>query len=253
MTRTVRDSALLLQVLAGYDPRDLTSLRDTPDDFVAALDKGIEGLRIAWSSDYGYAAVDPEVVEVTSKAALVFEELGCSVDDTDLALDDVPFEPFWTLFTANNYVTYGQLLREHADQLTRYTREALENGSKVTGAEYGKALGYLDHLKSQFTDLFESYDLLLSPTVATTAFPVGEFPGQIGGREVPSLWGFSPFTHITNMIGHAAASIPCGFSQDGMPIGLHIVGRRGDEATVIAASAAFERARPWIDRRPPGS
>ena len=252
MTRTVRDSALLLQVLAGHDPRDPTSLRDTADDFEAALDQEIEGLRIAWSPDYGYAAVDPEVVETAHTAATAFEELGCSVEDSGLALDGIPFEPFWTLFTSNAYVAYGQLLRDHRDQLARYTRVALEKGSEAKGSEYGVALGCVDQMRSRFLDLFERYDLLLSPTVATTAFPVGEFPSHIGGRDVPPLWAFSPFTHTTNMIGHPAASIPCGFSKDGMPIGLHIVGRRGDESTVIAASAAFERAHPWADHRPPG-
>ncbi len=87
------------------------------------------------------------------------------------------------------------------------------------------------------------------------AFPVGEYPKQIGGKDVypNAAWGFVPFTHPINTIGYTAASIPCGFSSEGMPIGLHIIGRKGDEETVLAASAAFERARPWIQIRPPVS
>ena len=93
MSRTVRDSALLLQVMAGYDPRDPNSLRDAPPDFVAAVDRDIKGLRIGWSPDYGFAAVDPEVLAVTSRAVQVFEELGCQLEDSDLVMDS-PYEAF---------------------------------------------------------------------------------------------------------------------------------------------------------------
>lgn len=249
MTRTVRDSALLLQVLAGYDPRDPSSLREPVPDFLAAVERDIRGLRLGWSPDFGYAAVDPEVVKVTSEAAQVFEELGCTVDDARLALES-PFEHFWTLFSTNAYAGYGHLLTDRADDLTDYARECLEHGRTVSGADYARALGHIDRLKAHFADLFERFDLLLSPTMAVPAFPVGERPRSIAGREVHPFWGFLPFTFPINMIGHTAASIPCGFSADGMPIGLHIIGRRGDEATVLAASAALERARPWAQHRP---
>ncbi len=252
MTRTVEDSALLLQVLAGYDSRDPSSLREPVPDFLAAVGRDVRGLRVGWSADFGYAAVDPEVVEVTSKAAQVFEELGCVVEDARLALDS-PFEHFWTLFSANAYAGYGQLLKDRADDLTDYARECLEHGRSVSGADYARALGHVDRLKARFADLFDRFDLLLSPTMAVPAFPVGERPRQIAGRRVHPFWGFLPFTFPINMIGHTAASIPCGFSADGLPIGLHVIGRRGGEATVLAASAAFERARPWAHRRPPVS
>ena len=249
LTRTVRDSALLLQVLSGHDPRDATSLRETPPDFVAALDMGVKGLRIAWSPDFGYAAVDPEVAEVTSGAARAFEGLGCSVSDPDLGLDS-PFDVFWEMFDTNAYASYRHLLERQADLLTDYGRESIERGATVTGADYARALGYIDRLKGRFADLFESYDLLLSPTMAVPAFPVGQRLSEIDRKEVHPFWSYSPFSYPINMIGNPAASVPCGFSSDGMPIGLHIVGRLGDEATVLAASAAFERVRPWIGHRP---
>jgi len=108
-------------------------------------------------------------------------------------------------------------------------------------------------MKASFDELFERYDVLLSPTMAVAAFPVGEPPSKIAGREVDRFAGFIPYTYPINMIGHPAASIPCGFTADGLPVGLHIVGRRGDEATVLAVSAAFEEARPWAQHRPPVS
>ncbi len=254
LSRTVRDSALLLQVLAGYDPRDPTSLRETPPDFAAAADQDIRGLRIGWSPDYGFASVDPEVLEVTSKATQVFEELGCPIEDSDLVMDS-PYDAYGPIYEANAHASYGQYMETHHDELTYYGRDFIEAGAKVTGAGYAKALGLIDRLKAQMTDLFEKYDLLLSPTLALSSLPVGQFPDEIAGKPVypHKYFSFHPFTYPINAIGHAAASIPAGFSSDGMPIGLQIVGKKGGEETVIAASAAFERARPWIQHRPPVS
>ena len=104
----------------------------------------------------------------------------------------------------------------------------------------------------QFWAQFDKFDLLLSPTMATTAFPNEQYPEEIGGVEPTTVpfWGFLPHTHPINTIGFTAASVPCGFDSDGMPIGLQIIGKPGDEETVLAASAAFERARPWAHLRP---
>ena len=128
----------------------------------------------------------------------------------------------------------------------------IEHGFGRTSSDYSRALQRMVQLGSQLEDLFGEYDLLLSPTMAVPAFPVEEHPTVIAGREVDPWWGYIPFTFPINMTGQTAASIPCGFSSDGLPIGLHIVGKRGAEATVLRASAAFEAVRPWADRRPPG-
>ena len=251
MSRTVGDSALLLQVMAGHDPRDPGTLREHPPDFVAAADRGVEGLRIGWIPDFGDASVDREVAVVASKAAQVFEELGCSLEEATLVLD-TPFAPWLTLFSTAAYLNYGNVLRDQPDRLTWYAHEVIGHGARVTGADYSKALGLRAEMKAQFAGLFEEHDLLLSPTTAVTAFGVGDYPGEIAGRrsyESPAR-GFLPFTHPINTVGYTAASVPCGLSPDGMPVGLHIIGRPGDEETVIAASAAFERAGPWTQRRP---
>ena len=197
IARTVRDAAIFLQVMAGPHPEAETlTIAGEPPDYVAALDRGVRGLRVAWSPALGSAAVDPEVREAAARAAQVFDELGASVEEEDLELD-------------------------------------------------------LDHLCAAYEEFFTRYDLLLTPSLATPAFPCGEAPTVIDGRQVNPRMGFTPFTLPFNMAGNPAASVPCGFSSGGLPIGLHIVGRWGDEATVLAASAAFEEVRPWADHRPP--
>ena len=181
----------------------------------------------------------------------VFEGLGCSIDDSDLTLD-APFEIWWVISGLTSFITQGHLLDDPSDPLTWYGRMLIEDGKEFTAPDYVKALGRRDRMINQFADVFEECDLLLSPTMATTAFPVGEYPEEIAGKRNAHVkgWGFLPFTHPINMIGNPAATVPCGYSADGLPIGLHIVGRRGDEETVLAASAAFERAMPWADKRP---
>ena len=254
LTRTVSDSALVLQIVAGHDSIDPIASRVPPPDFSAAVNRGVKGLRIAWSPDYGYANVDPEVVDIAEKGARLFEDLGCSVEETNFTLTE-PFErAFWPIFSANGYAAHRSDLENHAEDLSWYVRECLEYGATVTGEQYAQALGYVDRLKGQLADLLETYDLLLSPTMAIPAFPHGNPPNKIGGNTVKRpYWDFLPFTFPINMAGHPAASVPSGFSKDGLPIGLHIVGRRWDEETVLAASGAFEEAQPWAHLKPPVS
>ena len=254
MSRTVADTALLLQALAGPDPRDPTSMRETPPDFSDGLGQGVAGLRLAWSPDLGYAGVDPEVVRVTESAARGFEELGAVVETPNLVIDD-PFQAFWDVFATASYTSYGHLLEERRADFTYYGLRAFEHGAEVTGADLSRALLRVDQLRRQMETFFDDYDLLLTPTMAVPAFPIEERPSVIGGKAVDPFWGYLPFTFPINMTGQTAASIPCGFSADpasaGMPIGLHVVGPRGAEAKVLQACAAFEQARPWADLRPP--
>ena len=256
MSRTVADTAMLLQVLAGPDHRDPVSMRDSPPDFAARLNDGVSGWRIAWSPDLGYAGVDPEVVRVTEMAARVFEEMGATVETPNLALED-PFRAFWDVFATASYTSYGHLLEEQREQFTYYGLRAFEHGAEVTGADLSRALLRVDQLRRQMETFFDDYDLLLTPTMAVPAFPVDERPAVIGGKEVDPFWGYLPFTFPINMTGQTAASVPCGFSESpdsaGMPIGLHLVGPRGAEDKVLQACAAFERARPWAHQRPPVS
>lgn len=251
MTRTVADTARLLQVLAGPDGRDAYSLRETPPDFSAGLRRSVIGMRLAWSPDLGYAAVDPEVAAVTAQAARVFQELGAVVEDAPLKLED-PFEAFFDVFATAAYTSYGHLLAEHREELSPPGRRSLEHGAGVSGAGLSRALHQVAVLGRRMEEFFDTYDLLLTPTMATPAFEIGQRPAVIGGREVDPHWGFLPFTYPINMTGQTAASVPCGFSADGLPIGLHLIGPRGAEARVLQASAAYERARPWADKRPAG-
>lgn len=249
MTRGVRDAAVLLEILAGYDPRDPSSMREPIPDLVGALDGGVENVSVGWSPDYGYAPVDPDVLAVCRSALDGLKDSGCQVVDSDLALDS-PFEAFQPLFAAMAFASYGSFLD---GDLTDYARQTIERGASVSGSEYALALGHMDLIRSSIEEQLDRFDLLASPTLAVPAFEAGgplDTVTEIAGREVDPWWGYFPFTFPINMAGLPAVSIPAGFSDDGLPVGLQLVGRRGAEETLVAVSAALEQARPWAHRRP---
>ena len=249
MTRTVRDAAVLLQVMAGYDPRDPSSIRDPIPDLVGAVDREAKGLSIGWSPDYGFAAVKPEVVQVCRETLDGLVEAGCEIADSDLVLDS-PFDAFRPLFGTMAFASYGTLLD---GDLTDYARDTIEHGATVSGAEYALALGHMDRIRASIEEQLDRFDVIASPTLAVPAFPAGgplDTVTEIDGREVDPWWGYFPFTFPINMAGLPAVSIPAGFSADGLPIGLQLVGKRGAEEALVTASAALERNRPWAQHRP---
>ncbi|MBM3959011.1 MAG: amidase [SAR202 cluster bacterium] len=250
MSNYVKDSAVLLQAISGPDPRDPQPfLRADPPDFVSALERPPKRLRIGWARDFGDGIVDPSVAETVASAARWFGEIGWSVEEAEVSLrPDLP-EHFWNVFGANAYLQYGELLDDHAELLGVSARTALERGKAISGHAYARSLRVVNELKLYMGGLMERYDLLLSPTTSITAFDPASRPTEIGGKPVHSITGFYPYTFPINMTGQPAASIPCGF-VDGLPVGLHIVGRTGDDMTVLQASAAFEAGRPWQGSRP---
>ncbi len=249
MTRTVRDAALMMNVCAGPDERDVNSLPAQPVDYVRALKASLAGLRVAYSDSLGYARiVDPEVREATAKAARAFREFGCRVEVVDPGWPS-PFEAWWPIF-AGGIATRMAPYAHERDKIDAGLLRIIEETLKTPPTAYVQAwfdrLAWWQHPRR----LFQKYDLLLTPTTARPAFEVGlDNATEIAGQRVPE-WAWTPFTYPFNLTGQPAASVPCGFTRDGLPIGLQIVGRRFDDVTVLRASAAFEAARPWAHRRP---
>lgn len=249
ITRYVSDAAELLQVMSGYDAGDPTSLREMPPDFSAGLEQGVKGLKLAWSADMGYGAVDEEVLQAVSASAFLFQELGAAVQECGLILDH-PMQAYLDISRPSMVAAYEGVLDDHRDDLMDYVNQALDHGHNATGADFARALRAVEVLRSKLDDLLNEYDLLLTPTMGMVAPPLGQPPTKVGGKEVHPQWIFPNLTVGFNLTGQPAATVPCGFSSDGLPIGLHIIGRRGDETTVLRASAAFEQARPWHHMRP---
>jgi aspartyl-tRNA(Asn)/glutamyl-tRNA(Gln) amidotransferase subunit A len=252
MTRTVADAALMLQATAGPDERDQYSLPADGADYRQGLRGSLRGLRLAWSADLGFAeAVDPEVREVCGRAARAFREVGGRVEDV---------KPGWpSPYACWEAIFCGGIATRMAPYLDRKSEidpglfRIIEASLKEPPTRYVQAwfdrLTWGQHPRA----LFETHDYLLTPTIACPPFAVGlDNPTEIAGRSVPA-YAWIPFTFPFNMTGHPAASVPAGFTKDGLPIGLQIVGRRFDDAGVLRVAAAFERARPWAAARPPSA
>ncbi len=250
MTRTVADAALMLQVSAGPDERDPYSLPRDGVDYVRAIRNGIKGLRVAYADDLGFAeAVDPEVRRAAAKAARVFRDLGCRVEAAAPRWPS-PGECWYDIFCGGLATRLAPFRDRRADidpGLYRIIETTLANSPAKYVQAWFDRLAWWQHPRA----FFERYDLLLTPTVSCPAFPLGlDSPGEVAGKPVaPYAW--LPFTYPFNLTGQPAASVPCGFTRAGLPVGLQIVGRRFDDATVLRAAAAFERARPWASARPP--
>ncbi|MBI3990069.1 MAG: amidase, partial [candidate division NC10 bacterium] len=219
-------------------------------DYLKALEGGIQGLRVAWSPDLGYAAVAPEVQVITEAAIKIFEGLGCHVEQADPGFEDP--EPIWgTMVSAALGARLGGYLPEWSDRIDPPLVKIIEEGKVMSASQLMQVFFQRVTLWDMARRFFARYDLLLTPTLAVPPFTVGvEAPREIAGRTVARRAWFA-FTHPFNLTGQPAASVPCGWTKEHLPVGLHIVGRRFDEVTVLKAAAAFEAASSWADRRPP--
>jgi aspartyl-tRNA(Asn)/glutamyl-tRNA(Gln) amidotransferase subunit A len=248
MTRTVRDAALMLDVMVGADPTDRYSL-DTHGSFLKQVEGGIAGLKVAWSPELGFAEVEPEVAEIAARAAARFAELGCEVVEATPDAPD-PWPYIDVLFAIGQAVSAEQLERVR-DQVDQGRLKIMERALGWSANDVRAAVSGREEYYQRIKRFMDEYDLLLTPTTPLPAFVAGEdYPAEINGKSMTYL-GWTPFTYPFNLTGHPAATVPCGFTSDGLPIGLQIVGRWRDDATVLRASAAFEELAPWSDKLPP--
>lgn len=249
LTRTVADGALFLQALAGPDVRDPLSIDNQPDDYVAAVKKPFEalkGLRIAWSEDFGYAAVEPEVRQLTAAAARHFEEFGCQVDAVDPGWAD-PRDLGGLAWYVSFAARLGTQYKEKPTWFEESLAEMIEAGFDVSGIDYVNVSLARTAFQQHAQRFFTEYDLLLTPQMPTGAWPVDQPPITIEGKPTPSMFDRLAFTFPFNMTGQPAASVPCGFTSDGLPVALQIVGRWHADTLVLQAAAAFEQAQPWAE------
>ncbi|PLS87298.1 MAG: amidase [Actinobacteria bacterium] len=247
MARTVRDSALLLGVVSGFDPRDPASVAAPVPDFLAACDAPVEGMRIAWSPTLGYASPSREVRKITEGAARAFEALGCSVELVEEVMDD-PAGLWKAEFFASAGTRLKDALRDSCDLLDPAVAEVLEGALEQTIDDYYSKVFARYELRERVRRFFEGYDLLLTPTLPVAPFGAGQnVPEELPDRSIVD-WVY--YTYPFNLTGNPAASIPCGFTSEGLPVGLQLVTGGHRETDLLRAAAAFEAARPWAHLKP---
>jgi aspartyl-tRNA(Asn)/glutamyl-tRNA(Gln) amidotransferase subunit A len=241
ITRTVSDAALILNVLALPDARDWHALPFDARDYRTGLEHGVRDLRIAWSPDLGYAKVEPEVLAVVKKALSVFTDLGAKVEEKNpgFASPEPVFRTHW--FSGAAF-----LLRDFPAEKKKLIDpgllEVAAQGASIGATEILDANVKRGSLGALMNLFHRDYDLLVTPTLTVAAFDAGrDFPKKPGND---SWTDWTPFTYPFNLTQQPAASIPCGFTKAGLPVGLQIVGPKYADALVLRAARAFETARP---------
>jgi aspartyl-tRNA(Asn)/glutamyl-tRNA(Gln) amidotransferase subunit A len=251
MSRTVADSAFMLSVIAGPDSRDNRSLpREEGFNWMDSLKGDIKGLRVAYSPDWGYVKVDKRVRDIVGRAVRVFErDLGCIVEEASPGWEN-PYGAFWALLAGESDLKAMRAMEKKlGDKMTPHLRDFLK--TEWTAEQLTDAVVARKAVNNKMWRFMRKYDLLLTPTLAVPPFEIGvQGPAKIDGFDVePFEW--LHFTYPLNFTGQPAASIPAGWTDDGLPIGLQIIGRHLDDAMVLKASACFEAAQPWKNRWPP--
>jgi aspartyl-tRNA(Asn)/glutamyl-tRNA(Gln) amidotransferase subunit A len=251
LTRSVADAALMTQAMAGPHPWDYTSLEAPPEDYAARLEgASLRGRRIAFSPDLGHARVDPEVAELVARAVRVFEELGARVEQ--VTPDWGPLGPelirfFWPAAFAGRAVH----LPEFESRMDPGFVALLRAAEGMSVARFMQMrLRRFDYVQ-RIHDFMEGWDFLLTPAVSVAAFPADRLQPPDWPQHSWDWLMWAEFSYPFNWSGSPAASLPCGFTRAGLPVGLQVVGRRFDDLGVLQASAAFEAARPWAGHRPP--
>jgi amidase len=252
MARTVPDVALMLAAIAGPDPRSPISYPVDPRALTGAVAQPrVRGLRVAWGGDLGITPVAGEVLETAREAVGVFKRLGARVSE-----DHPDFGGVQDVALASRA---ARMVGMHEDKLPRWRDvmqehlvRNIDDGLGLTAADVMRAERLRTALWHRVREFFQGHDLILTPTTAVTPFPVEEwYPREINGKPMANYIAWVLLTYAFTVVGLPAISVPCGFTRDGLPVGLQIVGRWRDEATVLRAAAAFERAAPWTQHRPP--
>ncbi|MDQ0217718.1 amidase [Peribacillus cavernae] len=244
LSRTVRDAALLMQVISGYESRDPASVSESVPNFIEACDLPIKGLRIAWSPTLGYAKPTPEVRMITENAVRRFEDMGCSVELVEKVFDD-PID----LWMADFYAGIGVTLKdENSDLLDPALAGVLQYALDESMESYYSKVFKRYSLHEKVRQFFQDYDLLLTPTLPVSSINAGvNVPPNLLDRNMVS-WSY--YTYPFNLTGNPAASIPCGIDEEGMPVGLQMVAGFNREVDILQAAACFEASYPWENKMP---
>ena len=250
IVRHVEDAALMLDILAGSNDIDKYTLSNPELRYIDALKEIPKNIKIGFSLDLGYVkALNSEIKNSIVDSVYKFEKLDWSVEEVKIKLKQA-YRSFATILLAGLAYDYRKYLKNWKERMTPTFVNLIESGLNFTGMDLMHA--ELQNIKfyNQFTEYFGNFDILITPTTAVTAFELGKmFPDKIEGKAVSPV-GWMPFTYPFNLTGHPAASIPCGWSNEGLPIGMQIIGPRANDKLVLQVSKAFEEIAPWQDKRP---
>jgi len=245
MTKSVKDAALMLQVISAYDSLDPTSQKMLTGDYLGHLVDDMEGRKIALGIGEFIDGAEPEILNVVCEAAKVFEAMGCKVQEVNMDWLREAAMANRTMTQSDGAAVHRDRLREHAEMFGDDIRRRLEDGAKTTSTDYILARRTQVEVRKRFEQFFESYDLLLTPTTPIAA------PTVDGHDAIEQAGRLTRFTSPFNLAGLPALSVPCGFTGNGLPIGLQLISRAWAESKVLNAGYAYEQVTEWHRAIPP--
>ena len=251
MARSVQEVAFLLAVMAGPDPRAPISIDEPGAVFRRPLKSDLKGARVAWSRNLGKYPVQPLVNQVCDKARQIFLDLGCHVEDAEPDFSDAN-EAFQVLRGWTYAQNRGEDLRTNRHLMKDTVIWNIEQGLKLSGLDISRAEAKRSMLYQRVREFFEHYQFLILPVSQVVPFPVEvEWVKEINGVKMETYIDWMATCYAITLTGLPAISVPCGFSAEGLPIGLQIVGRHHQDFSVLQAAHAFEQATQFGKRRPP--
>nr|MDQ6925840.1 amidase family protein [Candidatus Eremiobacteraeota bacterium] len=252
MARTVEDVALFLRVLAGPDSRDPISCGGG-DEWGASLQRDFAGTRVAWSADLGGLPVDPAVTAVLESQRGVFTNIGCDVEEASPDLSDAD-EVFQTLRAVSFVNGFDALLDQHPTSFKESVVWNVQLGRSLTGTQVGGATLRRSQIFARMHDFMETHEFLIAPVSQVVPFSVDrEYPMEINGVKMHDYLEWMRSCSAITVTGHPAISVPCGFTPDGLPVGVQIIGRYRDELGLLQFAHAFEQRTRTGDHRPPSA
>ncbi|WP_426241614.1 amidase [Nocardioides sp. LHG3406-4] len=251
MARTVADCAIMFNVIAGHDPQDAGSARAPVEDYTADLHRGVEGLRIGVIPDYFFAHLQKPVHDAVREALKVLEEAGAQVVEVEAKHIHGNISAQLTIEAAEPSAYHQRWLRERPEDYGDDVRLLLEVGETLLATHYIQAQRYRALLRAEFLDAFKSVDVFLCPTLPFTATAIGEVLVEIDeGAPEDMLSAIMQFTGVPSLTGLPSLNVPCGFDDDGLPIGMQVIGGPFQEATLFRVGAAYQARTDFHDRSP---
>ncbi len=249
MTRSVADAAAILRTIAGFDPNDPTTRRETVRDYMDTVYNGAQGLQVGVDEAYCTNGVDPVVRSAVLATVDVFRDLGAEIHEVDVSQINEATPLWYAMCAAEAAAAHSETFPSRADEYGPTFRAFLEDGVKVTGAHYVKAHVARQYTRRLIDDTLQKVDMLLCPAMATPPMAVKDFSPQavLPPDNVPALL---PFTAPMDFSGSPTVNLPCGFTDDGLPLSVQLVGRHGEEGTIMQAAHAYEQATEWHTRQP---
>ena len=251
MTRTVRDAAIVMNAIAGYDERDQSSANRPDEDFTRLLGQDISGLRIGVPQNYFYDMIEDEVRVAVQQVAQVLEGLGAHVEECSIPALNDSISISGTILLTEAAEIHMDNLRERADDFGSDVRDRLEEGAMVPAVSYIAAQRARTESNRKIAEAMETYDILLAPTTALGAPRLDDRVVDVGGVQEAKLAIMPRLTRPHNICGIPTVSVPCGFTSEGLPIGMQLAARAFEDALALQVAYAYEQATDWHERHPP--